>query len=586
MHNSDRNAATTRHRHGLLVPQMLAAVIWLLFLAACVPEPAAESPVPVPANLAAVGGNATVVLTWSASAGATGYSVKRSTTAGGPYVQRGSASAPSFSDAQVVNGTTYYYVVSALDAAGESADSAPASATPAAPTAPPPVPTNPVATAGNAQVTLSWSLSGGATSYRVKRSTVSGGPYTQIAAPTAPPYVDTSVVNDTRYYYVVSAVNSVGESANSAQVTAVPVVQNPPPTTFGTWTNVTPAGVNVSSPLSCGNFGTQSAQADPSNPSHVYTMFMCQGIWKSTDYGVTWVGPINTGTNGATVSDCAGGIAVVPAAVSGGAPTIYEACIRGSATTGVWKSVDGGVNWTVAPVGPTVAIGRQDYNPPVIDPYDRNHLLMAGHEMDVVVESADGGVTWTNVPLAQGMLQNVRSGLLFFINTGSATTTRTTWLWLGEAGGNTGTWRTANGGQAWTQVDRNEHPIGAAQIYQPNDRGTVFMAGVSSALGSGVLRSVDYGQTWAHVGNNDPEIVVTGTTKNVYAMNGGPVGIGNTLDPQFEVASQPGSGTWVKPGTPPALSQGAAQIAVLNNGTQSILVGAMWNSGLWRYVEP
>ena len=48
-------------------------------------------------------------------------------------------------------------------------------------TNPPPAPTNLVATAGNAQVGLSWSASSGATSYNVQRSTTSGGPYTTIA---------------------------------------------------------------------------------------------------------------------------------------------------------------------------------------------------------------------------------------------------------------------------------------------------------------------------------------------------------------------------------------------------------------------
>src|SRR5262245_35202179 len=46
---------------------------------------------------------------------------------------------------------------------------------------PPPAPTNLVATPGNAQVSLSWNASSGATSYNVKRSTTSGGPYTTIA---------------------------------------------------------------------------------------------------------------------------------------------------------------------------------------------------------------------------------------------------------------------------------------------------------------------------------------------------------------------------------------------------------------------
>jgi hypothetical protein len=101
-----------------------------------------------------------------------------------------------------------------------------------------------------------------------------------------------------------------------------------------------------------------------------------------------------------------------------------------------------------------------------------------------------------------------------------------------------------------------------------------------------VLRSSDYGQTWAHVGLNLAETVVFGTQKNVYAMFGFPIGPGGVNDPSFEAASQPGNGTWVKPGTPVALAQGSAQIIVVNDGTHNIFVGAMWNSGLWRYIEP
>ena len=95
----------------------------------------------------------------------------------------------------------------------------------------PPPPTNLVATAGNGQVGLSWSASSGATSYNVKRSTTSGGPYTTIASPTTTSYTDTGVTNGTTYYYVVSAVNTAGESANSSQVSATPQVAVPPPPT-------------------------------------------------------------------------------------------------------------------------------------------------------------------------------------------------------------------------------------------------------------------------------------------------------------------------------------------------------------------
>jgi len=90
------------------------------------------------------------------------------------------------------------------------------------PTSPPATPTNVTATAGSGLVALSWTASAGAPSYNVKRSTVSGGPYSTIASPVTSSYTDTSVTGGTTYYYVVSAVNAAGESANSSQVSAVP----------------------------------------------------------------------------------------------------------------------------------------------------------------------------------------------------------------------------------------------------------------------------------------------------------------------------------------------------------------------------
>ncbi|MBF0490721.1 MAG: hypothetical protein HQL15_08945, partial [Candidatus Omnitrophica bacterium] len=77
--------------------------------------------------------------------------------------------------------------------------------------------------AGNASVALSWGAISGAVSYRVKKSTVSGGPYTTIVnSMTGTSYTDTLVTNGTTYYYVVSALNGVGEGANSQQVIAIP----------------------------------------------------------------------------------------------------------------------------------------------------------------------------------------------------------------------------------------------------------------------------------------------------------------------------------------------------------------------------
>jgi len=84
-----------------------------------------------PANLTATGGNAQVALSWTPSAGATLYKVKRSNTLGGPYASVSSnVSGASYLDALLANGQTYYYVVSALSGTSESANSAQVSATP------------------------------------------------------------------------------------------------------------------------------------------------------------------------------------------------------------------------------------------------------------------------------------------------------------------------------------------------------------------------------------------------------------------------------------------------------------------------
>jgi fibronectin type 3 domain-containing protein len=175
-----------------------------------------------PTNLTATAGNQQASLTWTASSGATSYNVKRGTASGGPYTTVGSPARTTYADTSLTNGTAYYYVVTAVDATGESGNSNQATATPiAAPTAPAP-PLNLTATGGNQHVSLAWTASTGATSYNVKRATTNGGPYTTVASPTGASYTDTTVTNETTYYYVVTAVSAGGESANSNQASATP----------------------------------------------------------------------------------------------------------------------------------------------------------------------------------------------------------------------------------------------------------------------------------------------------------------------------------------------------------------------------
>ena len=177
---------------------------------------------PTPINLVATAGNAQAGLYWGLTFGATSYNLKRANNSGGPYTTIANTTAVGFNDAPLSNGSTYYYVVSALNAYGESANSAEVRVTPLAPTAPP-KPTGLAAQPDDNQIELSWNASAGATSYNIKRALTSTGPFTNVASATAPALTDTGLTNGTTYFYMVSALNSGLESANSTQASATPI---------------------------------------------------------------------------------------------------------------------------------------------------------------------------------------------------------------------------------------------------------------------------------------------------------------------------------------------------------------------------
>ncbi|MEO6477602.1 autotransporter-associated beta strand repeat-containing protein [Luteolibacter sp.] len=90
-------------------------------------------PLPLPpTGVTALPGIAQATLFWAASSGATSYNVKRSTTSGSGYGTVGTTTPPSFTDTGLTNGLTYYYVVSAVSAAGEGGDSPEVSVVPSA----------------------------------------------------------------------------------------------------------------------------------------------------------------------------------------------------------------------------------------------------------------------------------------------------------------------------------------------------------------------------------------------------------------------------------------------------------------------
>jgi fibronectin type 3 domain-containing protein len=185
------------------------------------------APPPAPSGLSTSSGNREVELKWASSARASSYLVKRAETPGGPYSEIATAVGPGHQDTGLENEKTYYYVVTAVNAGGESAPSAEAQGVPVEA---PAIPANVTATAGNKQVLIAWTAAPGATYYRVKRATDRRGPYVTVANVSRVSHVDNGVENGMAYYYVVHALNAGGRSGYSPRVSATPVPPPPPPT--------------------------------------------------------------------------------------------------------------------------------------------------------------------------------------------------------------------------------------------------------------------------------------------------------------------------------------------------------------------
>jgi len=192
----------------------LASTNLIITQAASLPPPA------TPTGVAAVGGNAQVVVSWDIVPGASTYNLRRATSSGGPYtlIAEGIGGVNlGYVDQDVTNLDTYFYVVTANGANGNgiSDPSEEVSATPA------PLVTDLTALVTNDQVVLHWQEVPGAL-YNVKRSSTSGGPYEMLASSVAVSnYTDSSVVTCQPYYYVVSLTNAGFESLPSAEAAVV-----------------------------------------------------------------------------------------------------------------------------------------------------------------------------------------------------------------------------------------------------------------------------------------------------------------------------------------------------------------------------
>ena len=193
-----------------------------------------SSPPPVaPTGVAASSGDGELTVMWNEVSGASSYNLYLASASG--ITKTNYASLPDGAtssgvttphiESGLVNGTTYYLVVTAVNAFGESIESFEVSTTlPLIPIAP----TGVAVSSGDGELTVIWNDVSGATSYNLYLASASGVKKTNYASlpdgATSPgvttPHIETGLVNGMTYYLVVTAVNADGESIESTEVSA------------------------------------------------------------------------------------------------------------------------------------------------------------------------------------------------------------------------------------------------------------------------------------------------------------------------------------------------------------------------------
>lgn len=177
-----------------------------------------------PLDLTLKPGDRSLRLKWRAVSGAAAYRVLRSEISGGPfYVLKtldSSEEKTVYEDREVHNGSTYYYVIEALNAAGPSPYS---NEVRGEPQAPPDSPLNLRAKVSDRTVQLEWDAAKGAASYQIKRADRPNEAYKVIATvTTGTRFQDGGVENDVLYRYVVEAISSSGLATSSGELRATP----------------------------------------------------------------------------------------------------------------------------------------------------------------------------------------------------------------------------------------------------------------------------------------------------------------------------------------------------------------------------
>ncbi|CAM3716800.1 FIMAH domain-containing protein [Marinicrinis lubricantis] len=181
-----------------------------------VPAPATPQGLHIPVTR-----SMSVVLEWTPVEQAVSYSVYRAEGTDSGYVKIGSTAGAEYTDSNVKPSTTYYYKVQSMGIGGVSEWSAPVSTTTKPPVTMPQAPTGLTeVSSAHSSFEIKWDPVGNAESYNIYRKANEESTYSLLGSTSSASYVDGSVsVSRSGYSYKVTAVNEMGESAQSDDIT-------------------------------------------------------------------------------------------------------------------------------------------------------------------------------------------------------------------------------------------------------------------------------------------------------------------------------------------------------------------------------
>ncbi|MHB8815803.1 MAG: WD40/YVTN/BNR-like repeat-containing protein, partial [Steroidobacteraceae bacterium] len=248
----------------------------------------------------------------------------------------------------------------------------------------------------------------------------------------------------------------------------------------------------------------------PSQRNLFYMGAVDGGVWKSTDYGVSWTNITDGKLAGS--SDSIGAIAVAPSDPK----VIYvgtgESDIRGDVITGdgVFRSADAGKHWHAVGLGDThtiSAIAVDPHDPNVVFASSMGHVFKSNPERGVF-KSTDGGKTWNKVLYVDdktGAIDLVMDpGNPQVLYAAMWQAYRTAWK-LDDGGPGSGLYKSTDGGAHWTNITGHsgfpQGTLGRIGVTVAASNPQVVYAIVQAKHG-GVFRSDDGGGNWRRVNSN------------------------------------------------------------------------------------